>query len=428
VVPAVVSTVRKKVRPMRVIHTSDWHLGQELHGFDRGVEHDAFLDWLSGQLIELDADALIVTGDVYDTVNPPILAQQRLYQFVKRALTICPHLQIVLIGGNHDSAARLELPKHLLEADRVHLIGGLPRATSQLSASRLFITMRDKTGTPAAVCAAVPYLRPGDLPLPGDSESPIKSLYRQVIDTAHGIRGDLPLIVTGHLHMSGGAVSALSERRIVIGGEEAVSTDIFPASVAYVALGHLHKPQLISGQTIIRYAGSPFPMSVAETDYHHSIVVLDLDGTHAVKTAWLRTPRPVAFYRVPTVGAAPLDMVEDALRGMVLDDPGEHSRPFLEVVVQLDGAEPDLRRRIDVALEGKPLRLTRIVRQTAGQGGTLADTVEGSTTLDTLDPAHVFARRHTEEYGVEPPDDLQRAFIDVFNSIVSPGTDRGGVA
>ena len=70
---------------MRVIHTSDWHLGQELHGFDRGVEHDAFLDWLADQLIELDADALIVTGDVYDTVNPPILAQQRLYQFVKQS-------------------------------------------------------------------------------------------------------------------------------------------------------------------------------------------------------------------------------------------------------------------------------------------------------------------------------------------------------
>jgi DNA repair protein SbcD/Mre11 len=334
----------------------------------------------------------------------------------------------VLIGGNHDSAARLELPKHLLDADRVHLIGGMPRSISQLTASRIFITMRDKTGTECAVCAAVPYLRPGDLPMQGDAESPLKSLYRQVIDSAHGIRSDLPLIVTGHLHMSGGAVSALSERRIVIGGEEAVSADIFPASVAYVALGHLHKPQLISGQTVIRYAGSPFPMSVAETDYHHSIAVIDLDGTDDVKTALLRTPRSVAFHRVPTVGAAPLDIIEEALRGLVLDDPGEHRRPFLEVVVQLDGAEPDLRRRIDVALQGKPVRLTRIVRQTAGQGGTLADSVEGSTTLDTLDPAHVFARRHAEAYGVEPPTDLKRAFNDVLNSIVSPGTDQGGTS
>jgi exonuclease SbcD len=428
VVPGAVGMVREKGSPLRVIHTSDWHLGQELHGFDRGVEHDGFLDWLASQVIELDADALIVTGDIYDTVNPPILAQQRLYQFVMRALTTCPHLQIVVIGGNHDSAARLELPKHLLDVNRVHLIGGMPRATSQLSASRLFITLRDHTGAPGAVCAAIPYLRPGDLPLQGDSENPLKSLYRQVIRTADGIRGELPLIVTGHLHVSGGAVSTLSERRIVIGGEEAVSNDIFPASVAYVALGHLHKPQLISGQTIVRYAGSPFPMSVAEADYHHSIVVLDLNGSPAVKTTLLRTPRPIAFYRVPTTGAAPLDTVEDTLRGLRLDDPGEHRRPFLEVAIRLEAAEPDLRRRIDEALEGKPVRLTRVMRQMAGQGGTLADTVEGATTLDMLDPAQVFARRHVEEYGREPPDDLQRAFNDVFNSIGSTRTGQGGVA
>jgi exonuclease SbcD len=413
---------------MRVIHTSDWHLGQELHGFDRGVEHDAFLDWLATQLIELEADALIVTGDVYDTVNPSIPAQQRLYQFVKRALTGSPHLQIVLIGGNHDSAARLELPRHLLDADRVHLIGGMPRGTGQPIAPRLLITLRDKTHTPCALCAAVPYVRPGDLPMVGDGDSQLKTLYRQVLDAAHGICQDLPLIVTGHLHMSSGAVSALSERRIIIGGEEAVSSDIFPASVAYVALGHLHKPQSIAGQTVIRYAGSPFPMSVAETDYHHSIVVIDLDGTDGVTTDLVRTPRPVAFHRVPTVGAAPLDVIEDALRGLDLDDPGEHRRPFLEVAVLLDGAEPELRRRIDVALAGKPVRLTRIVRQTAGQAGTLADAVEGGTELDALAPDHVFARRYVETYGVEPPDDLRKAFNEVLTSVLSPHDDRTGVA
>jgi exonuclease SbcD len=413
---------------MRVIHTSDWHLGQELHGFDRCVEHDTFLDWLADQLVEQDADALIVTGDVYDTVNPPIPAQQRLYQFVSRALTKSPLLQIVFIGGNHDSAARLELPKHLLDADRVHLIGGMPRYDGQPTAERTLIKLRDKTGTPRTVCAAVPYLRPGDLPMVGSGESPLKMLYREVIETANTIHGNLALIVTGHLHMRGGAVSELSERRIVIGGEEAVASDLFPASVAYVALGHLHKPQSISGQTVIRYAGSPFPMSVTEKDYHHSIVVIDIDKRDGVKTDLVRTPRPVAFHRVPAIGAAPLEVVEDALRRLELDDPGEHRRPFLEVAVWLDGAEPELRRRIDAALEGKPIRLTRIVRQTTGPGGTLADAVEGGTELDAMAPAHVFARRHAEAYGVEPLDDLKQAFNEVLTSILSPDDDRTGVA
>jgi len=412
---------------MRVIHTSDWHLGQELHGFDRGVEHDLFLDWLANQLIEQKADALIITGDVYDTVNPAIPPQQRLYRFLRRVITESSHLQIVLIGGNHDSAARLELPKHLLDATRVHLIGGMPRHNGLPVVGQTLIALRDETGTPRAVCAAVPYLRPGDLPTVASGERPLHALYQQVIEAGHVMHKDLPLIVTGHLHMSGGAVSELSERRIVIGGEEAVSSDLFPASVSYVALGHLHKPQPISGQTVIRYAGSPFPMSVSERDYQHSIARIDFDATAGMTIDLLLTPRPVAFLRVPEIGAARLDQVEDELRSLEIDDPGQDRRPFLEVAVRLDEAEPELRSRIEAALDGKPVRLTRIVRQTEGQGGTLTDAVEGDTELDALEPAHVFARRHVEEYGMEPAAELKRAFNEVLTDISSPNDDQAGV-
>jgi exonuclease SbcD len=413
---------------MRLIHTSDWHIGHELHGFDRGVEHAAFLDWLARQLVELRADALIITGDVYDTVNPPILAQQRLYRFLGRVLGECPHLEIVIIGGNHDSASRLELPKELLDAGRVHLFGGMPRHQGRPALEPTLVQLHDKTGAPRAICAAIPYLRPGDLPVAAKGESAIKTLYREVIEAANMIKGNLPLIVTGHLHMCGGAVSELSERRIVVGGEEAVSSDTFPSGVAYVALGHLHKPQTVPGQTTIRYAGSPFPMSVAEKDYPHGIVILDLDEAGGVKTDLLPIPRSVPFYRVPSLGAAPLDAVEGELRRLEIEDPGEDRRPFLEVAVQLSSAEPELKRRIEGALEGKPVRLTRIVRQTAGQGGALAGPVEESVTLNELEPAHVFARRHFEEYGTAPPDDLTKAFDEVLAGVLSPNDEPGGAA
>jgi len=104
-----------------------------------------------------------------------------------------------------------------------------------------------------------------------------------------------------------------------------------------------------------------------------------------------------------------LDQVEAELRNIEIDDPGQDRRPFLEVAVRLDGAEPELRSRIEAALDGKPVRLTRIIRQTEGQGGTLADNVEGDTELDALEPAHVFARRHVEEYGIAPAAELTKA-------------------
>jgi exonuclease SbcD len=411
---------------MRVIHTSDWHLGHELYGFDRGVEHDVFLNWLAHQLIELGADALIVTGDIYDTVNPSIPAQQLLYRFVRSVLAETPHLQIVLIGGNHDSAARLELPKELLDANRVHLIGGMPRHQGRPALARVLVELHDATRAPRAVCAAVPYLRPGDLPVSVDGESPLKMLYREVIKAANVVRGNLPLVVTGHLHMSGGVVSELSERRLVIGDAEAVSSDTFPAGIAYVALGHLHRPQSVLGQTLIRYAGSPFPMSVTEKDYEHSIVIIDLDETGGTKTDLMRTPRPVAFYRVPPLGAAALEDVEDGLRRLEIADPGADRRPFLEVAVQLNSAEPDLGQRIQTALEGKPVRMTRIVRQTAGPGGTLIDSGAATTALDDLKPEDVFARRHAQEYGIEPPDDLKKAFYEILAAVLSHNEDRTG--
>lgn len=130
-------------------------------------------------------------------MNPPIAAQQRLYNFLRRILTESSHFQIILIGGNHDSAARLELPKHLLDAGRVHLVGGMPRHEGRPAPARTLVELFDRTGTLGALCAAVPYLRPGALPTTGGGESALKALYREVIGAANLVRGDLPLIVTG---------------------------------------------------------------------------------------------------------------------------------------------------------------------------------------------------------------------------------------
>ena len=144
-----------------VIHTADWHLGQELHGFSREAEHEAFLGWLLNQIVERQADALIVSGDIFDTVNPAVSSQRQLYTFLKETCEREPGIDIVMIIGNHDSGARLELPAPLLDEKRVHLVGGMPRSNGKPAPENILFHLHDRDGKPQVLCAAVPYLRHG---------------------------------------------------------------------------------------------------------------------------------------------------------------------------------------------------------------------------------------------------------------------------
>ena len=393
---------------MRVIHTADWHLGAELHGYDRSYEHETFLDWLVETLHAVGADALIVAGDVYHSVNPTVRAQKILFRTLFRLRERLPDLQTVLIGGNHDSPARLELPAELLGGETLRVVGAMPRPEDCLA------PLSDARGAVACVCGAVPYLRPGDLD-PADPEAtedaahPVAKVYAAVADAARRLYPEAPLILTGHLHVAGGAVSELSERKVLIGGSEATPAGVFPAQALYVALGHLHRPQVLGRAPLLRYAGSPFPMSTTERDYRHSLTQIDIEGGD-LRMEEIAIPRPVSFLRVPEAGALPLEEAEAALRALRLAETAPERRAYLEVAVRLDGPEPDLRRRIEEALGETPARLTRILRETP----TGASAVGGSAApeeLDALTPIEMFSRKHRDLYGAEPSEELVRAFV-----------------
>jgi len=136
---------------LTLIHTSDWHLGHELHDHGREAEHDLFLGWLLDQLDEQAADVLLVTGDVYDVANPPVSAMRRLYAFLREACARRPGLQVVILGGNHDSAGKIELPGHLLGESRVRFIGAVPRKDGTADCEALLVPLRAACGTVAAV-------------------------------------------------------------------------------------------------------------------------------------------------------------------------------------------------------------------------------------------------------------------------------------
>ncbi|OEZ81348.1 nuclease SbcCD subunit D [Janthinobacterium sp. HH104] len=391
---------------MRLLHTSDWHLGQTLHNFERGYEHQRFLDWLLDTLVAEQADVLLVAGDVFDNANPSAASQKQLYVFLQQARARLPALQLVVVAGNHDSAGRLEAPGPLLAAHGTHVIGHLLRdEAGNIDLERLLLPLAGGDGQVQAWCLAVPFLRPGDVPkLPaGDTQDAylggIALLYRQLADLALARRQPGQAIVAmGHCHMVGGEMSNDSERRIVIGGTEMLPSGIFDTAIAYAALGHLHKAQAVGGQEHIRYCGSPIPLSFAEVNYRHQVLCLDIDGEQLTEVRVIEVPRAVPLLRVPGT-PAPIDEVLAQLAALDVPAAPAEAQPFLEVRVRLDAPEPGLRMRIETALDGKHVRLAKIETSSAARSS-----APENLTLDQLaqlQPDDIFRRLYLQKYGKE---------------------------
>lgn len=413
---------------MKIIHTADWHLGHELHGFNRRTEQDAFLHWLSATLLSQEADVLLIAGDIFDTVNPPAAAQQQLYRFIHSNREKIPHLQTIMIAGNHDSASRLEAPNPLFKQFNVISVGRLPRhQDGGLDFAKILIPLFDKQGNERALLGAIPYLRPADLPSPGTLDGDpliagVRQVYEETINRAiQEIKADCGLILSGHCHMQGGDISQLSERRILGGGEHAMPVDLFPTTATYVALGHLHKGQKVGGRDEVRYSGSPLPLSVSERHYKHAVQAITLDNRGKIaKLETVAIPRTVDYLRIPDRGALPLTEALDALQKLSLApvDPGLDLRPFLEVVIQLRGPEPGLRKKIEDALDGVAVRLASIQALTEGQQKPLAD-ISVEKSLADLQPEEVFAKLHVQKYAQMPEPELKQAFIELMLACVN---------
>ena len=404
---------------MRLLHTSDWHLGQTLHNYERGYEHQHFLDWLIDTLVAEQVDVLLVAGDVFDNANPSAASQKQLYVFLQQARARLPALQLIVVAGNHDSAGRLEAPAPLLAAHGTHVIGHLLRGDDgHIDLERLLLPLTGSDGQVRAWCLAVPFLRPGDVPkLPaGDTQDAylggIALLYRQLADLALARRQPgQAILAMGHCHMVGGEMSNDSERRIVIGGTEMLPSGIFDTAIAYAALGHLHKAQAVGGQEHIRYCGSPIPLSFAEVNYRHQVLCLDIEGEQLREVRVIEVPRAVPLLRVPAT-PAPIAEVLAQLAALDLPAAPPEAQPFLEVRVRLDAPEPGLRTRIETALDGKPVRLAKIETSSAARSS-----APENMTLDQLgqlQPDDIFRRLYLQKYGKEAPPEQLSALAELL--------------
>ncbi|WP_303843951.1 exonuclease SbcCD subunit D C-terminal domain-containing protein [Aeromonas sobria] len=403
---------------MKILHTADWHLGHQLHGHDRRFEHDAFLDWLSDTLKAREIDALLVAGDLFDTANPPASAWQQLYRFLARLRAEMPRLNMVLIGGNHDSPSKLDAPHELLRAFDLHLVGSISRdSEGKLETDRLLVPLQDREGNIAAWCAAVPFLRSSDLRVEPLAEGQdrliegVRQVYAEVLAEGRARCGqDLPLIAMGHAYLAAGQLSELSERRVLGGNQHALPADLF-ATADYTALGHLHLAQ--SPAEGVHYSGSPLPLSLAEANYNHQVLEVTFAGGKLAGLERIPVPRAVEMIRLPQ---STLDESLKAIEELTLSACQQEAQPFLEVRLLLPKPEARIRERILAAIAGKPVRLARITTSYQGSGEGLADGRERRR-LDELSPTEVFRLCYQRQFEGEPEAELVASFEEILEQV-----------
>jgi len=408
---------------LRIFHTADWHLGHHLHGVSRQLEHQQFLDWLLDEMHNKQADALIVAGDIFDSANPSSAAQSQLYDFLVKARTRLPNLNIILIGGNHDSASRLDAPSPILNALGVTVVGGLSRGElGNIDWDRLLVPLTNAVGEVKAWCGAMPFLRNADLPTGEQDTDPLisgmKTLYAELFSQLQQKASNAEsLILTGHCYMVNGAVSELSERKILGGNQHALPVELFPDDIAYVALGHLHLAQKVGANEHIRYSGSPIPLSFDETDYLHQVVQVDVRAGQPVETVAVKIPRSVQLLRIPNgKDFAVLSEVIGHLENLILDDLPIEQRPLLELRIRLEKPEPGLRQQIEEVISKLPVRLLKISTAYSGSEKSLAD-LKIEERLEELQPLDVFQRCYQNKYDKDAPEAMNALFNELVESL-----------
>ena len=423
---------------MKIICTSDWHLGNLFHGNDRLDEHKDFFKWLLAELEEQQPDALLVAGDVFDNGNPSAAAQSAYYKFLAEATQSCPTLQIVITAGNHDSASRLEAPRELLTHHRVEVRGTIKRqwvtdddgqGDWQIDYDDLLIPVDSQAGD-RVIVLAVPYLR-SDVVRDASYSRGVNRLLRSLTARARELYPDTPLVMMAHMYAKGADIASRdASERIIIGGQEQVSMDGWNDHPDYLTCGHIHKRQHIWDTNWARYTGSVLPMSFVEKDYTHGVDLVTLTAGHRPMVKQLEYTPQHRLRVLPEDGAdltvARLKrLINDELQERTSDKPDDHFDYVWLKVRRNRVNHDDAKMLMDLvnsknAVLCKTESIIEIVNPSASVGErtlTSVDDILNRDPLETLQEA--FVAKHNAEMN-----ERQKSLLtDVINSIKNKSND-----
>jgi len=402
---------------MKILHTADWHIGKVLHKHSLVPEMEMFLDWLI-QLIESEnIDLLLVSGDIFDIANPSVKDRGVYYRFLSRL--IGTNTQVIITGGNHDSVGLIDAPQEILKHIKINVIGGAkPELKDEL------VEVYSENGDVQLVVAAVPFLRDKDLrnlhtDVEFDSRSEalkagIAKHYEMLGELSKDLYPEIPAIAMGHLYARGVSTSE-SERDIHIGNAAAVESDIFPKQFDYVALGHIHRPQMIGKNPMIRYSGSPIALSFSEKEDQKCVLLTELESGKLSEPKVIPVPKMRQLKKV----FGNYDEVKEKLEKYA---PDFELRSFVEIEITEDDFSALLLSNVEELISEFSTNdnFTILKSKTSFKNGAkdTADLFERGESIEDLKPMDVFEKLlESEEMPEVKSKMIKEAFIELLESI-----------
>lgn len=412
---------------MKILHTSDWHLGQNFFTKSRKEEHQAFIDWLLKLVAKEQIDAVIIAGDVFDTGTPPSYAREMYNQFVVDMQKL--NCVLVVLGGNHDSVSTLNESKQILACLNTFVV-----ASTGIAMHEQVFTIPDKSGQPGAILCAVPFIRARDVLQSSAGETGLQkrqalgdaikqhyhSLYQLAESKKQDTGLDLPIIATGHLTALGVSQSE-SVRDIYIGTLDGFAADGFPPA-DYIALGHIHKPQIVAKSEHIRYCGSPIPLSFDELGTQKQVMLVEFDGTQRPKLNAINVP----LFQPMQVIKGDLSVITDKLQ--TFENDADNDLPcWLCIEVDSQDYLSDLQQRIQSLTGGLNVEVLQL-RRSRNQRRQLLGQMQ-SETLAELKPMEVFEKRlamENFESGDEQATEQQvrQRFSQILSEVEHQGSEQ----
>ena len=413
---------------MKFIHTADWHLGNSMHDIDRREEAKQFLDWLRERIVEFGAECLVVAGDIFDTVNPPVEARRMYFRFLASLLGTCCR-NIVLVGGNHDSGALLDAPRDLLDALNIQMVGSL----GSRSVEDLVKELVDASGDAVGISAAVPFVRENDLRpyltegAENFTDCTYKGLYGAVYEAAEKLRAGrkIPIVATGHLYAAKlegrpdndtGADAKGHGMRDIVGNLGAVPVSVFPEGFDYVALGHIHYTTMVAKNPKVRYSGSPFVLGFDEAHIPHHVLLVEVECSSEPQIDKVEVPSYFDFRRIKG------NLAE--IRSQLLELLDYPQAETLKLEIYYDyRVGVNMHAELQDILDRAPYEVVswKSNRQEALNAADFMD--EAGENVDFLDERSVFKLLLMKQAGVKEPDeDIEKQyaeFLPMFEQVLS---------